>query len=169
LYQYYNVNIITKGGKNTMKRTLLKSCLAVALVTLSIGATAAAAPVETPPQTDITGVISKDGATVAGAEVTIVCKGLTVTDTTDAHGSYLGVYELADCPIGSNVEVTAMKGGYSGNKIGTVNGVTTKLNIAIINVSIPEYGLIGAIAAGGVGTGALLMSRRRQARGMAAA
>lgn len=115
-----------------------------------------------PPTTDVTGVVTKNQMAVAGASVTVLCNGNTETDTTDAQGSYLVTYPSGQCPFGSTVKVTAVKGGASGVASGTVTGVTTKLNLAIVNVSIPEYGTIGAILAAGTGIGFISYMRRRQ-------
>jgi hypothetical protein len=94
--------------------------------------------------------------------VTVLCNGHTETDTTDSHGSYLAVFVRADCEFGSTVKVTAQKGGKSGVASGTVQGITTKLNLAIVNVSIPEYGTIGTILTGGAGVGLIAYRRRKQ-------
>ncbi len=114
-----------------------------------------------PPQTDVTGVITHSGNPVAAADVTVTCGTTVKTDTTDANGSYLVTFASVECPFGSTVKVVAKKGGYSGSNSGTVHGVTTKLNIAIVNVSIPEYGWIGGILAAGTGIGAIAFTRRR--------
>lgn len=114
-----------------------------------------------PPQTDVTGVITNMGNPVASAVVTVTCGTTVKVDSTDANGSYLVTFTTADCPFGSTVKVVAKKGGYSGSASGTVHGVTTKLNIAIVNVSIPEYGWIGGILAAGTGVGAIAFTRRR--------
>jgi len=115
-----------------------------------------------PPATNVTGVITESQVAVAGATVTVLCRGNTQTDTTDANGSYLVTYASGDCPFGSTVKVTAQKDGKSGVASGTVQGITTKLNLAIVNVSIPEYGLIAGILAGTAGIGLIMYSRRRQ-------
>lgn len=115
-----------------------------------------------PPQTVVTGVVTNNHVAVAGASVTALCNGHTETDTTDAHGSYLVSYPNADCPFGSTVKVSAHKGSESGVASNTVRGVTTKLNLAIVNVSIPEYGMIGSVLAGGAGIGVISYMRRRQ-------
>jgi len=144
-----------------MKKALLGLFIAVfASVGIASGTAGA-----TPPQTDVTGVITANSVAVAGASVTVLCNGNTLMDTTDAHGSYLTVFPIADCPFGETVKVTATKGGPSGVASGTVQGLTTKLNLSIVNVSIPEYGLIGAIFAGGAGIGAIAFMRRRQNQG----
>ena len=114
------------------------------------------------PRTDVTGVVTDNFVAVAGAEVTVTCNGHNRTDTTDAHGAYLVQFQTGDCPFGSTVKVVAKKGGKTGAASGTVHGITTKLNLAIVNVSIPEYGTIGLIGAAGAGLGIMAFMRRRQ-------
>ncbi len=112
-------------------------------------------------QTDVTGVITERQVAVAGALVTVVCGGATQRDITDGSGSYLVAFQTAQCPFGSTVKVTAQKDGKSGVASDTVRGVTTKLNLAIVNVSIPEYGMIGTLLAGVAGFGFIAYQRRR--------
>lgn len=142
----------------TIKKLILGVLVAVVV---SAGATAGSASA-TAPQTDVTGVVTENHVAVANANVTVLCNGNTQTDTTDAFGSYLAIFPSADCPFGTTVKVTAEKDGKSGVTTGTVQGITTKLNLAIVNVSIPEYGLIGALTAGGAGIGLIAYMRRRQ-------
>jgi len=126
-----------------------------------LSASAAAAGV--PGETEITGVVTENHIAAPNATVIVECNGNLRTDTTDAMGSYLATYPTAQCPFGSTVRVTATKNGHSGTRTGTVQGITTKLNLAIVNVEVPEYGLIGTLAAGGAGVG-LIAYRRRQMR-----
>ena len=133
------------------------------VATLLISAGGAAAGVgATPAQTDVTGVITENHVATENAHVTVECNGHTKMDTSDAFGSYLAVFTKAECDFGQTVKVTAEKDGKSGVATGTVQGITTKLNLAIVNVSIPEYGLVGALMAGGVGLGLMGYMRRRQ-------
>jgi len=142
-----------------MKKLLLAVLVAVFV---SAGVSAGSVSAVQPPQTDVTGVITESQAAVAGASVTILCNGHPRSDTTDAFGSYLAVFPIGHCPLGQTVKVTAEKNGKSGVTSGTVQGITTKLNLAIVNVSIPEYGTIGALIAGGAGIGMIAYTRRRQ-------
>jgi hypothetical protein len=145
-----------------MKKKLMGLALVAAFVIVGFAPVTHAIDTGTPPQTDVTGVITKSGVAVAGANVQVTCMGNVETDSmTDAAGSYLVVFSATDCPSGSTVSVVAEKDGESGTASGTANGLTTKLNVAIVNVSIPEYGLIGAILAGGAGIGAIAFARRR--------
>lgn len=139
-------------------KKLLIGVMVAAFAVIGVAAPVAAAPAET----DVTGVVTENHVAVAGATVTVLCNGKTEVDTSDAWGSYLVHFVSADCPFGSTVKVTATKAGKSGVASGTVQGITTKLNLAIVNVSIPEYGLIGMLTAGGVGAGVIAYMRRRQ-------
>lgn len=142
-----------------MKKKILVGLLVAGFASFAFSASAMAAP----SQTDVTGVVTESQTPVAGATVTGTCNGnIEVDATTDAAGSYLLVFPIADCPFGSTVKVVAKKGGKSGVASGTVQGITTKLNLAIINVSIPEYGLMGTLLAGGAGIGLIAYMRRRQ-------
>ncbi len=132
--------------------------VAVLIAVGNVGAHVAALPA----QTDVTGVITERHVAVAGALVTIVCGGATQRDISDGSGSYLVAFQTAQCPFGSTVQVTAQKDGKSGVASDTVRGVTTKLNLAIVNVSIPEYGMIGTLLAGAAGVGFIAYQRRRQ-------
>lgn len=140
-----------------MKRLVLGIFVA-AFAAIGMAAPAMAAPAET----DVTGVVTENQVAVAGATVTVLCNGKSEVDTTDAFGSYLVHFVSADCPFGSTVKVTAVKGGKSGVSSGTVQGITTKLNLAIVNVSIPEFGVVATLMAGGVGIGLIAYMRRRQ-------
>lgn len=146
-----------------MKKKLVGTFLAVAFAMLGFAPLTASAAA---PQTDVTGVITANSVVVSGAFVTVMCQGFTQTDTTDAHGSYLVIFTTAQCPFGSTVKVMAQKGGHSGTSTGTAQGLTTKLNVAIVNVSIPEFGWIAGIIAIGTGIGAIAFTRRRSHQGM---
>ncbi|HVV26272.1 MAG TPA: hypothetical protein VHC21_04555 [Candidatus Saccharimonadales bacterium] len=118
------------------------------------------------PETDITGTVTSHNTTVNGATVTVHCNSSSGTDTTDASGAYLVVFAAADCPSGATVSVAASKNSQSGHNSGTAGAVTTKLNIALVDVSVvPEYGLIGLMGATLIGGGAFLVIRRRQISG----
>src|SRR4029078_9625535 len=117
-----------------------------------------------PAETDVTGVITDAGVPVAGAMVTVKCGAWTKTDTTDAFGSYLVSFTFAQCPPGSIVTVTAKKGAKTGTKNGRIVGVTTKLNLGLVNVDIPEYGVVGALIGSGAAVGAIVFTRRRFAQ-----
>lgn len=147
-----------KQGMCTMKQKIIAL---LAIVVVSAGLVSATANA-TSPTTAVTGVVTENFTAVPNANVTALCKGHTQADVADAQGSYLVLFPSADCPFGSTVKVTASYGGHGGASSGTVNGVTTKLNLAIVNISIPEYGMIGGAIAGSAGIGMIIYSRRRK-------
>jgi hypothetical protein len=42
-----------------------------------------------------------------------------------------------------------------------VIAIAVRLNLAIVNVSIPEFGMLGTLMAGGAGLGLMVYMRRR--------
>jgi len=145
-----------------MKKKIVGILTAVVLAVAGIGGAVAHA---LPPETEVTGIVTEHGNTVTGATVTVKCGATTKTDMTDSSGTYLVSFTAAQCPPGSIVTVSAQKGSMTGSKQGRIVGVTTKLNIGLVNVSIPEYGLIGGILAVVLGAGAIMYTRRRHIQG----
>lgn len=116
----------------------------------------------TPAVSEVTGVVTESHVAVAGAHVTVTCNGKVEMDSTDSAGSYRVAFAKADCDFGTTVKVVASKDGKSGVASGTMQGITTKLNLAIVNVSVPEFTTIGLITAGAAGLGFMTYMRRRQ-------
>ena len=143
-----------------MKRVLITTIVSVvALLAFPLSASAL------PAETDVTGTVTLSGSPVDHAKVTVVCDSKQRVDFTDASGVYLVSFPAKDCPAGSPVNVTATKGSDSGTNNGTANKITTKLNLALVDVTIPlpEMGLLtGAAAAVAAGV-AFLVIRRQQA------
>jgi hypothetical protein len=140
-----------------MKKVILGALSSLLLILAVPAASFAAAA-----QTDVSGTVTDNGSLVQGADVTIMCNGLTRHTTTGGKGAYLFVFQKVNCPDGSNVTVTATKASMDGSNSGSVNSESNKLNVAIINVSLPE---LGAFAAGGaaiLGGGAFLAVRRNE-------
>jgi hypothetical protein len=139
-----------------MRVLLASAALAVAILP--------AASLAAPGQTDVTGTVTNNGHPVSGAKVTVICDNNAKKTTTDSNGVYLAVYKEAKCPAGSTVSVTATKGHKGGVKDGKANPVTTLLNVALINVALPELGIAtGALALIGA-AGAFMVTRRRGLR-----
>jgi hypothetical protein len=140
-----------------MKR-LISMILSAGVLAIVLPATALAAPATT----DVSGVVTDNGKPVAGAHVTVVCDNNAKHTTTDGSGSYLVTYPIAKCANNTKATAVATKGGLGGVNSGNVNQINTKLNIAIVNVSLPEFGVIAGFAAAIIGGGAFLVIRRRQ-------
>jgi hypothetical protein len=144
-----------------MKRILLSIASALAALIL-IPAIASASP----GTTEVSGVISFNGTHVGkGILVTVNCKGNILTDKTNKSGTYLVTFTKQQCPKNSNVTVTATVNGDTGSSTGKAKKDTNKLNVAIVNVDVPEFGLITAGAATLIGGAAFMVVRRRQISG----
>jgi len=141
----------------SVKKVIATIATSLGMVVLLPAATFAASA-----KTDISGVVTNNGHTVAGAKVTVVCDNHSKKDTTDANGSYLVQFPAANCPDGSKATVVATKGGLGGVNSKNVTAQTTKLNVAIVNVSLPEFGVVAGIGAAVVGGGAVVAIRRKQ-------
>lgn len=116
-------------------------------------------------QTEVTGEVTENGNGVSGADVTVTCNGKQQKDQTDADGAYRVDFKATDCPAGTTISVSATTSdGKSGTSTGTAGKITTKLNVAVVNVSVPEIGMIAGVAAMAVAGGAILYTRRRQAQ-----
>lgn len=139
-----------------MKKMILGFLATAALGFLPLAASAADG------STVVGGQVTNNGSSVDGAKVTVVCNGHQKKTTTDASGVYAVQFKIANCPAGSSVSVDATKKKEgAGHSTGTANPLDTQLNVAIVNVALPELGLLtgmGALIAGG---GALFAIRRR--------
>lgn len=143
-----------------MKKVLLTVLASVGIALLVPFAASADA---SPGITDVSGAVTNNGNPVNGASVQVNCNGNTLYDTSDFTGTYVVDFTSGECPAGSIVTATATHGGESGTNTGDANPLTTRLNVAIINISIvPELGMITAGGAAILGGGAFLIVRKRQ-------
>ena len=111
--------------------------------------------------TDVSGVVTNNGQPITGAHVTVVCNNNNLTDNTDTTGTYVVQFTDTECPAGAKVTVVATDGSLGGTNSGVANALTTRLNVSIINVALPEFGVVTGIGAAIVGGGALMVIRRR--------
>jgi hypothetical protein len=114
-------------------------------------------------KTDVSGYVFFKGSPVKGAVVTVTANGFVKGDVTDKSGAYFVQFSAKSVPAGSTVTVQAFKGKKSGSNTGTAGALTTKLNVALVNVDmVPEFGMIAGGAALLIGGGAFLFMRRRR-------
>ena len=144
--------------EETGMKKVLKAALAAIVLSLAITASTLAAPA----QTDISGYVYNNGRTVSGAKVTVVCDNNARHDTTDGSGAYLVHFPAGQCPDGAKVYVTATKSRKGGENTGNVHADTSKLNVSLINVSLPEFGFVAAGGAAMIAGGAFLVIRRHK-------
>lgn len=140
-------------------KKVLAFLASIGVVTVLAPAAAFAAPA----QTIVTGTVTNNGHTVKGAKVTVVCNNHSRTTKTDKNGGYSVSFPKAQCPDGAKATVVATKNKMGGVSSGNVNSVTTKLNVAIVNVALPEFGVITGVGAMTVGAGLFMVMRRKQA------
>jgi len=126
----------------------------IAIMAVFVLALVGAVSATVPTLTVISGTIYEaDNSTVVpSAAVTVTCTHASVdyvrTTTSATSGSYGVVFPVSQCDVGDSVAVDAVKDGADGSSTGTVDHKRTCLvNTGIINVSIPEFGVIaGAVA-----------------------
>lgn len=147
-----------------MKKVLVSVLVSLAAVVVLPLSASAITPVVPKGDTDVTGTVTFNGAPVKGAKVAVVCNGNTKNVKTDKAGDYLAVFKAKNCPAGSSVNITATKNKETGVGSGTAAATNTKLNIAMVNVSValPEMGFVTGSAAAVVAGGAVYTVRRRR-------
>jgi hypothetical protein len=145
-----------------------KIVLAALVFVLALVATTAASAIPAPTLTVISGTVYElDNATVVpGATVTVTCTHASVdsvrTATSSAIGTYGVVFPVSQCDVGDSIVVEASKGSADGSNTGVVDHKRTCLvNTGIINVSIPEFGVIAAIGALVAGIGIVAYRRTK--------
>jgi hypothetical protein len=143
-----------------MKKFLASLLLSIStLVLMPIAASAATA---NPAQTNVSGSVTSSGHPVSNANVHVQCGSEAADDNTANDGGYVVNLLASGCPAGAEITVTATSGSGAGTSTGRASRITTRLNVAVINVALPELGFVtgaGALAAAG---GAFFVIRRRQ-------
>ena len=144
-----------------MRGKFIIAIAALGLVLL-MPASLARAVDQSPGATDISGVVTNNGNPVNNANVTATCNTIKESNTTDYTGTYIVIFTSSECYSGLTVNVTASSGNLNGSNSGTVDGLTARLNVAVVNVSfVPELGTVTGIAAVTLGGGAFLVIRRQ--------
>lgn len=141
-----------------MKKHLASIALIAAFVVLPAATFAASG------FTQISGTVyTNNNQKVSGAKVTVICDGHSKKTITASNGSYLVQYATKKCPAGSNATASATKGTKTGSNSEKVNNVTgTTINLAIVNITIPEFSAILGFIAVLIAGGAFLSIRSRK-------
>lgn len=139
-----------------MKKIML---LMVVMAVLMVSSVSAIIP------TYVTGTVFwADGVTpVDGASVEVDCNGFIRNDVSDVQGNYDVQYTALECASGDSVYVTASKGDAEGTNSETVmcDSQECPFNIALVDVQIPEFGVVAAgIALVGAVAGFAVLRRR---------
>lgn len=144
-----------------MRRALKKILLSVT-ASVGISLLIPASSFALAAQTNITGTVTNNGNPVAAANVVVVCNSNSRSDDTDTSGGYLVQFTAAECPSGKNATVVATKDNKGGTNSKTVTAQTSKLNVAIVNVALPEFGVVAGMGAAVIGGGAFMVIRKKQ-------
>jgi hypothetical protein len=111
----------------------------------------------------VTGTVKYQNSTpVNGASVQVDCNAQTEFTSSDTDGTYI-VYFASGCDAGDNASVTATKDAQSGTNTGQVcneDVVTCPINVAVVDVTIPEFTVIGATLVALAGIGIIAYRRR---------
>lgn len=100
---------------------------------------------------------------VIGATVVVTCNSLNKTATTNSLGIYSVLFTDDLCPFNTAVHVVATKDSASGSN----NGFTCEsseicdIPIALVNVTIPEFGVIAGTVALLGAVGVIVYRRQR--------
>jgi hypothetical protein len=139
-----------------MKKVLLSIVGTLALVLVPM---ASASALEA-----VSGHVSQAKTDVSGASVSATCKSATGSGTTGANGDYAFTLSPSGvCTSTDLITVTAQKGAASGQTTqpyGNLN-LGEGINIALVNVSIPEFGAIAGVSAAVLGGAAFMIVRRK--------
>jgi hypothetical protein len=143
-----------------MKNTLYLILAVFALVLLSVSTMAVTLTVVSGTITD------QSNAVVDGATVQVVCHhgstDNTLTVTSGSDGKYYAFFPALQCNAGDTATVTATKGDASNSETGSISYLSScRINVGIINVQIPEFGVIaGGVALIGAIAGFAIMRKR---------
>jgi hypothetical protein len=141
-----------------MKRLILSFVASLGILLLIPAASFASAAI-----TIVTGNVTYNGNGVSGAKVTVVCDNNAKKTTTDSTGAYQVKYTYAKCPDSSKATVVATDGSKGGVNSGKVNqDGSADLNVAIVNVNLPELTVYTGGGAAILGGAAFIAIRRKE-------
>ncbi|MGV8172322.1 MAG: hypothetical protein ACP5OA_06545 [Candidatus Woesearchaeota archaeon] len=106
-------------------------------------------------------VYDQDNNVVVGADVDVTCNGVIESAVTNALGDYYVEFDAGVCYFDDPVSATATKNEVTGSADGVMcNAEDCFIPIAIVDITIPEFGVIaGAVAL--VGALGIFMYRRK--------
>lgn len=85
----------------------------------------------------------------SGDNVTVTCNGHVQVVPFDAAGNYGATYPQTDCKAGDEASAIVAIAEGSGSNSGTVqnttvNGPVVDLDVIVLDISVPEFGAVGA-------------------------
>ena len=134
--------------------------IAITFTSLPTAVTYAVTKVDESPVA-VTGKVTNNSLPVSGAIVSVKCEVTTVTATTNSNGTYAVIFNNPLCLTGDTVTVTATSGSLIGSNSALVIGNSCNTNVIVVNVSVPEFGILTTLSASVISGGAFIAVRRR--------
>lgn len=148
-----------------MKASKIILGVAIAAAGLAMSATQASAQMIR--ETWISGTVyNSAGTPVNGGNVNVTCGSTTKLAVIDGSGNYAKTFTQVECKSGDTATATASTGEGSGTNSEVVqntvvNGPIVDLDIAVIDITVPEFGLLGGALTGLVSVGGYLVMRSK--------
>jgi len=139
-------------GVNKMNKLyIILAVFALALVGM-VAATPAA----------VTGnIYDQNNANVAGATVDVTCGTDSGSTTSLSDGTYSVILDASKCQYEDAVSVTATLGDQHGSNTGTMcDANECPFPVGLVDVTIPEFGLVGAMIVVLAGVGIIAYRRK---------
>lgn len=111
-------------------------------------------------------VYNSEGTPVNGGSVNVTCGSTTKVAIIDGSGNYAKTFTQVECKAGDTATATASTSDGSGSSSEVVqntvvNGPIVDLDIAVIDINVPEFGLIGGALTGLASIGGYLALRAK--------
>lgn len=102
-------------------------------------------------QTWVSGTVyNSSHVPVSGGSITVHCGSATQVASIGADGNYGVSFSQTDCKAGDTASATASTSDGSGSNAATVenttvNGPIVDLDVAVVDITVPEFGMIGGM------------------------
>ncbi len=148
-----------------MKASKLILGIAFGVAALALSTTQASAQFFS--ETWISGTVyNTEGSPVNGGSVNVTCGSTTKLAIIDGSGNYAKMFTQVECKAGDTASATASTGEGSGTNSevvqnSSVNGPIVDLDVAVIDITVPEFGVIGGALTGLISVGGYLVMRSK--------
>jgi hypothetical protein len=111
-------------------------------------------------------VFNSSNEPVNGGSITVRCGSSTKVATIESNGHYGVSFTQSQCKSGDSASATASTSDGSGTNSTTVqntnvNGPVVDLDVAVIDITVPEFGMIGGAVTALGAVGSYLVMRAR--------
>lgn len=120
-------------------------------------------------QTWVSGTVYDESSNpVSGGSVTVYCAAESQTVPIGADGSYGATFSQSDCKVGDTASAVATTSEGSGTNSGVVqntavNGPVVDLDIAVLDITVPEFGQIAGVLTAVGSAGSYLVYKLKRA------